>query len=317
MQTGNISFCDKFALNIKSEEIKKKILHDLEEKYNIKILNKHFEVFKDDISISKLERCPYMFCLKSNGNPYLMFLTRINNINTCIMIDKKIQQGYFLPRMIIVHTMFNEKLFNNTLLDGEMVKDNSKNWVYLINDIYVHCDKYLIDSNLIKRHNMVYNLLETDYRQGNDLFYIQVKKLFQLNELKEAVTNFKSKIPYTTRGLIFKPMFIKFRDILYNFDNSVIKINTKTKFSQNNEYIETKPNVVLDKQIFNIKNTQTPDVYLLYKDNTFIGNACVNTLSVSKFLSNLFKDTHLQMSYNVECVYNTKFEKWTPIVLAN
>ena len=112
-------------------------------------------------------------------------------------------------------------------------------------------------------------------------------------------------------------MFIKFRDILYNFDNSVIKINTKTKFSQSNEYIETKPNLVLEKQIFNIKNTQTPDVYLLYKDNTFIGNACVNTLSVSKFLSNLFKDTHLQMSFNVECVYNTKFEKWTPIVLAN
>ena len=315
MQTGNISFCDKFALNIKSEEIKKKILHNLEDKYNIKILNKHFEVFREDISISKLEKCPYMFCLKSNGNPYLMFLTRINNINTCIMIDKKIQQGYFLPRMIIVHTMFNDKLFDNTLMDGEMVKDNSKNWVYMINDIYVYCDKYLIDSNVIKRHNIVYNLFERDYRQGNDLFYIQVKRLFQLNELKDAVTSFKTKIPYTTRGLIFKPMFIKFRDILYNFDNSVIKINTKTKFSQNNEYIEKKPN--FEKQVFNIKNTQTPDVYLLYKDKTCVGNACVNTLSVSKFLSNLFKDAHLQMSFNVECVYNTKFEKWTPIMLAN
>ena len=35
--------------------------------------------------------------------------------------------------------LFNDKLFNNTLLDGEMVKDNSKSWVYVINDMYVYC----------------------------------------------------------------------------------------------------------------------------------------------------------------------------------
>lgn len=326
MQTGTISFCDKFALNVKSEDIKKNILKLLEEKYNIKILNKHFEIFKEDVSVAKLEKCPYMFCLKSNGNPYLMFLTRINSINTCILIDKKIQQGYFLPRMIVVHMMFDEKLFDNTLLDGEMVKDNSKNWVYLINDMYVYAGTHLVDNNLIKRHNMIYNMLKNEYKNASVLFWIQVKRLFKLNELGVAIDEYRHELPYTSRGVLFKPMFIKFKDILYNFDNSVIKLNTKSKFGTTNEYIDQTINSIAlhkdnttvvskhnEKQVFNIRNTQTPDIYHLYKDESFVGNACVNTLAVSRFLSNLFKDAHLHTNFNVVCVYNTKFDKWTPI----
>jgi len=107
MQTGNISFCDKIALNVKSDNTKRAILTELES-YGLRILCKHFDVFHEEISVQRLKRNPYMFCLKSNGNPYYMFLTRVNNVNTCVMIDKKIQQGYFLPRMIIVHKMFND-----------------------------------------------------------------------------------------------------------------------------------------------------------------------------------------------------------------
>lgn len=314
MQTGNISFCDKLALNIKAEEIKQKLLYELETKYNTKILNKHFEVFRQETSLPKLTKCPYMFCLKSNGNPYFMFLTRINNINTCIMIDKKIQQGYFLPRMIIVHTMFSNELFEDTLFDGEMIRDMNGQWVYLINDMYVLKGNYLVDMNIVKRYNTIYSILENDYTQHNDLFYIQVKKLFQMPELSNVVNNFKNELNYSSRGVIFKPMFIKFKDILYNFDDSLIKHNKKKKVGTSNEFIETKN---LDKQIFSIKNTQTPDVYQLYQKNVFIGNACVNSLSVSKFLSNIFKDSLLHESFEVECVYNCKFNKWTPVRLVS
>lgn len=312
MQTGNISFCDKIALNIKAEEFKEKILYDLETKYNIKILNKHFEIFRNEVSLPKLTKCPYMFCLKSNGNPYFMFLTRINNVNTCIMIDKKIQQGYFLPRMIIVHMMFGDELFKDTLFDGEMIRDMDGEWVYLLNDIYVNKGNHLVDTNIVKRHNIMYSLLEKEYRQHNDLFYIQVKRIFPLNELKNVVNGFKNELKYTSRGVMFKPMFIKFKDILYNFDDSLVKQNKKNKIGTTNEFIETQN---LDKQVFMIKNTHTPDIYQLYQNNKFIGNACVNTLSVSKFCLGIFKDTSLNDTFKVECTYNTKFNKWTPIRL--
>ncbi len=93
MQTGSISFCEKQALNIKSNDTKNlfndKLIH-----YNVKILQKHFERFNED-TFTKLKNNPYVASLKSNGNPYLLFLTTFQNADVCIMIDKKIQQGYF------------------------------------------------------------------------------------------------------------------------------------------------------------------------------------------------------------------------------
>jgi hypothetical protein len=310
MQTGQISFCNKTALNIKSEDVKKKILNELESKYNIKILHRHFDVFNNQVSLGKLQKSPYLFCLKSNGNPYYMFLTKLNNINTCLLIDKKIQQGYFLPRMIIVHYMFDDHLFNNTLFDGEMVKDKNNHWVYILNDIYVYNNTYLIDSNLIKRYNLLFSILEDHYLEYNNLFNIQVKKLFKLTEISK-MDDFKKMLPYSSRGILFKPMFLKFRDILLNFDESIIQNTFKPKLSNLNEYCS---NIVSNQSLF-IMKTELPDIYNLYDDKKkLIGHAMVNSLKISKYLQNLFKNSNLNETFNIECRFNTKFNKWEPIV---
>lgn len=311
MQTGQISFCNKFALNIKSEDVKKKILNELESKFNIKILNKHFDTFNENISTTKLQKSPYLFCLKSNGNPYLMYLTKINNINTCVLIDKKIQQGYFLPRMIIVHYMFDDHLFENTLFDGEMVKDKKNEWVYLINDIYVHNNIYLIDSNLIKRHNLIYNILSKQFLMYNNIFSIQIKKLFKLCEIQNIET-FQKKLNYSSRGILFKPMFFKFKDILLNFNNDVIKTVHKPKLSNLNEFI-TKD--TLNSQSLKIMKTELPDIYNLYDEKKqLLGHAMVNSMKISQYLHELFKNSSLNETFSINCRFNNKFNKWEPIL---
>ena len=42
MHLGVISFCNRVAHNIKSNDIKTEILNEIEQKYNIKIIQKHF-----------------------------------------------------------------------------------------------------------------------------------------------------------------------------------------------------------------------------------------------------------------------------------
>tara|TARA_Y100000389_G_scaffold186685_1_gene207303 strand:+ start:2358 stop:3353 length:996 start_codon:yes stop_codon:yes gene_type:complete len=328
MQTGNISFCEKTALNIKSDNTKKQILQNIEDKYGIKVLKKHFENFDESSSISKLQKNPYLMCLKSNGNPYFMLLTRINEINTCILIDKKIQQGYFLPRMIVIHKQFSDKLFNDTIIDGEMIKDKNENWVYLINDMFVYCGKKLDDLNFIKRVNILYDLLENHYKKGHlDIFAMQIKKYFKCSDLHSEMLPFRNIVPYSSRGIIFKPMFYKFKDILYNFDNSLIVSTKKVKrLGKTNEFImsdtktfntninQSKFNVSENKQ-FIIKSTNTPDIYVLHdiKTNDIVGNACVNNLNTSKFLNTLFENSSLNTSFHVNCKLNPKFNKWIPI----
>ena len=92
MQTGTISFCNKTALNIKSTDIKNSILQNLENEFDIKIINKHHEIFSEEFSFKKLNKVPFLLSTKTNGNPYFLYCTRINFTNTVIIIDKKIQQ---------------------------------------------------------------------------------------------------------------------------------------------------------------------------------------------------------------------------------
>jgi hypothetical protein len=236
MQTGIISFCGQNSLNIKSNDTKK-ILNDRLLKYDIKVLKKHFEKFDSKSSISKLKTNPYVVSLKSNGNPYLLFLTKFNDNDVALFIDKKIQQGYFLPRMIIERLCWDHQLFSDTIFDGEMIK-NGDNWLYLLNDVYVHKGKRLETQNCMKRLQLLDELLLKHYFPlPNQKFNIQIKKYFKVSDVEDAIS-LQSDLPYTSRGLIFKPLFIRFRDILFNFDDSLIDNSKRKKYSEANRFIE-------------------------------------------------------------------------------
>ena len=323
MQTGSISFCDTNALNIKSESVKKLILNKIEKTYGFKIMNKHFENYNESTP-GKLERNPHVMSLKSNGNPYFMFLTCIHNVNTCLLIDKKIQQGYFYPRMIIVHMMFDDELFQDTLFDGEMLKTVSGSWMYLLNDVFVFKREALNNMNLIKRVSLLHSIMMDKFSENISSFDIQIKKYFECCEI-DKLTNFKHNLPYTTRGIIFTPLFLKFRKVLFNFDSSLIKSTRRMKLSNENEFMTTKQNplpqtnikpvVKEQKDNFIIRYSGNPDVYHLHDSITKaqVGFACVNSITTSKMLSDKFKNTTLQAEFSVQCIYKEKFNKWMPI----
>lgn len=222
MQLGEISFCDKIGYNIRSDDIKKKILVDLESLYKFKVIQKHYDKYNSDIHDAILETNPHMVCTRTNGNPYLLYLTQINNVNHCIFIDKKIQQGYSLPRMILVKMWFEDSLFENTLFEGEMIKDRDSKWTFLVGDLLADGPNSLHNQNLVKRINRVYHILDTQYRVDSiNVCDIKVKKYFYYHELPTMHLYYEN-LNYNIRGIYFKPLFLKFKDILYNFDDSLI-----------------------------------------------------------------------------------------------
>lgn len=348
MQTGTISFCDKQSLNIKSNDTKK-LFNDKLMKYDVKILQKHFERFGND-TINKLKRNPYVASLKSNGNPYLLFLTKFHNTDICIMIDKKIQQGYFLPRMIIDRLCFDSTLFTDTLFEGEMIKSNSKDkWIFMINDILAIEGVKQDNVNFIKRYNKIHEIVSTKYHPlPGQKFSIQIKKYFKVNDIDDLLS-FKDTLEYSSRGIIFKPMFLKFRDILYNFDDSLIDNKKKIKYSEDNKFIESIDNTfkntnttnttsainlayihekksngdninqVITNRVLEVEKTDKPDVFNLYDDDKkHIGIACIPTLKTSKLMHSAFKNATLVEKIKFECKYTDKFaNKWIPIAIAN
>jgi hypothetical protein len=327
MQISEISFVDKIAYNIKADDTKKHILDSIEKRYNLKIITKHHERF-DERLMPTINNNPHLVCARSNGNPYFLHMMKYNFTNYCVFIDKKIQQGYFYPRMIICNFHFDDSLFSDTILEGEMVKTKSGKWIFVFNDLLVLKGEFLSDSNVVKRLNLLYETLEKDFKPDDmDICQFAVKKYFKYDAIKELVNDHVPKLPYTCRGLYFKPLFLRFREILINFDDSVIKKVERKKYKNAGNFLLNEDAVEIIKQQeqivqqnkecnFNIRKTSNPDIYELYdiNSNKMDGTACIPTLKLSKAMYHLFQNKNVVDKVPIKCEFSEKWNKWVPML---
>jgi hypothetical protein len=331
---GEISFCDKVAFNIKSDDTKKYLLDRLEKKYKLKIITKHFDRFEEKM-MSTLNNNPHLLCVRSNGNPYFLYLTKFNFVNYCIFVDKKIQQGYFFPRMIITNFHFDDELFEDTILDGEMIKKNEDKWVFLLHDLIVYKGRYLLEQNLVKRINLLYEMLKKEFQPDiMDISRLQVKKFFRYDELHTFLNDHIPQLPYTCRGIYFKPLFLRFRDVLINFNDDLVKKVERNKFKhvknfllledvvnkhtseQDTNMMQKTPSMTNNTRTFFVRKTSQPDVYEMYDvaQGNLVDTACVPSMRVSKFLRNIFMTKNMVDQVELVCELSEKFNKWVPMV---
>ena len=349
-QVSEISFCDKKALNIKSDDFKKYILDQLNSLYNVNIMNRHYEVLNTK-NVGHLQNNPYVISVKSlEGNNYYLFCLRHNDVNTCIFIDRKVCKGYAYPRMICVKYQFDDTVFTNTLFEGEMVKYNDKHWAFIINDIISHNNSHLTNVNLMKRLSTLNDILTRHYKPDLilDICKLQVKKYFSYTDFDTVLHEFIPSLTYQSKGFIFKSIHLKFPNYLYVLENvpklcsssgnGTSNSNTVKNSLNNNQNTDTilhdennrsrskSPELkLIDTSILDIHIPQElkivkgdkPDTYYLYKirnndaSEEKIGLIGLPNLKTSKWVSNLFKEKRESM---IMCEYNTNFKKWVPIL---
>ena len=332
---GIISFSDRVAFNIKSNDHKDIILDQLNSLYNIKILQRHHHNLDNNNVNFILSN--HLMNLRSNGNRYYLYFTLYNNIETIYYIDKKIHPGYQRPRIIFGRGLFDKKLFKNTLLDGEMVKCKDNKWTFLINDIICYEGNYLNKKMLPDRLKIIYNILENQYTPDKTIDVCTFKVKCYFNMCKESIENImelSSNLNYTCRGIYIWPYDIKYKPKLYNFDeSSVINVVRKTKDITEFKSMEiTKEPAIIDtvkdtsiveitkelnneEKILFIVKTNEPDIYNVYDNEDVhnkpsIGIALVQTLSDSKLLRNSFRDKNAITNIKFVCVFVEKFKKW-------
>lgn len=347
---GIISFSDRIAHNIKCNEHKDFVLNQLNNLYNIKIIQKHHHnLDENNVNISLSQ--PHLMNLRSNGNRYYLYFTLYNDIEIIYFIDKKIHPGYQKPRIILDRGLFDKKLFKNTLLDGEMVKCNDKKWTFLINDIVSYEGVHLYNKVLPERLKIIYNLLENQYTPDEtiDVCNYKVKNYYYINKSGfTEMINLSKKLNYTCRGIYMWSYNLKHKPKLCNFDDStVINVIRKTKDitgyqslndtdtikddiikqqKDNREHIkeplrehikEQNDNNNVEKVLCLVK-TNEPDIYNVYENENVlntqsIGIALVQSMLVSKMLRIAFKNRNVTTYIKYKCVYDNKFEKWRPI----
>tara|TARA_Y100001958_G_C21182923_1_gene512480 strand:- start:435 stop:1385 length:951 start_codon:yes stop_codon:yes gene_type:complete len=290
-------FCNKEIDNIISNDLKDYILKDIKRRTGIDHKHRYAKIYND--AYKKNLNNPHILCLKTFGNPYLMYCTQINNVNYCLLIDKKIKKGHVYPKMYIVLYRFKSDLFKGSLFETELVRDKSNNWLLHIGDIYNYKGNTTSDMEICDRMNIITNILENDFIDDTftNVCPIEVKKYFNMYE-KDEIKTFINSLNYKIRGFYFVPINITYSNILYMFTDDDI----------NHIYSITDEN---KKLIFKITKTMKSDVYELYlntKENIQkVGYAYLSNYQKSKYVKELFD---VKEDINVICKFNEFFKKW-------
>ena len=145
------SFCNKQLDNVTNNDVKKHILDDLCNRTKITYKHRYAKLYNPQFQ--KNFNNPHLLCLKTIGSPYLLYCTQINDVNYCFLIDKKIKDGYSYPKIFLVPYRFNDNIFNGTLFETELLKDNDEKWFLLISDIYSYGGSNVFTKQITERMN--------------------------------------------------------------------------------------------------------------------------------------------------------------------
>ena len=88
-----------------------------------------------------------------------------------------------------------------------------------------------------------------------------------------------------------------------NIDDNVIQtVSIKTK--DNIEFTLKKDNIK------SVIKTDLPDIYKVKEDNKYLS---IQTIKQSHMICDVFKDTNLNFTKSIKCLYSNEFDKWIPI----
>lgn len=323
---SNISFCNKEASNIRCNDFKQKMIDYLDNKYKIKINNKDFVKINPNILKKNIEKHQHLISLKSAGNPYYFFLTKIKGQNCCFYIDQKIVEGHNYPRIIYVQYRFADYLFNDTLINGELIKTYDNEWSFLISDLILMEGKVIDQSiNIHQRVDMIYKILTNHYQPDPvfDICPLQVRRLFYYNELSTLVKDFIPSLGYNSKAICFHTLNPKYDSYIYYFSDDEKKIFFRQQSKVKEDKLEKRDALsnekdTIDKSllanILFVKST-IDDLYQTYcNDNNKIkelGYAAIPTQRHSHHLRVIFNQTVGSHYFN--CRYSKIFKKWIPI----
>ena len=156
------------------------------------------------------------------------------------------------------------------------------------------------------------------------------------NEKVGYTESFSQTLPYSSRGIYFYPLSMRYKPKLINFDDSLIK-TVYRKVKDSPEFVETTtpssqpspplrpvepiiqpPTTLIDENTKTLwlRKTEQPDIYDMYENDNSqhkIGIAYVQSLATSKMLRTIFKNLNVATSVAFICKFDKTFGKWSPV----
>lgn len=296
-----MSFCKRSTIHMNVEDIKS-ILNKITKLTNLH--PKRIEEFSS-LNISHLERNHYLLTFKTNGSKFFLFLTSIKGKKYSLFIS------YDNPRNMIVYNVklrFDRSLYNDTLIDGELLINDKNNWIFMMNNILYIKKKFVGNLYLGKRIKIMSDILRKEYKFDDFLnpCHLQLRSYFLFNHLEMLSRTHNNQLLLIPEKPNNKTFSITIKNLTQN-----LKIITNLSMNYDNKKTEK----------FFVKSTNTPDVFKLYKNQNinienFKGIACISSKRKSFYMKKLFDDSKEEyILINFE--YNNHLKGWEPIIENN
>ena len=248
----NTFFCNKKTLQIVSSQTINEIKSLIKNTGSFNIDSKYYS-FLNRKNINDLKEGRYNVSLSTFGKKFVMFITNYKGKKYCLFINKKDET------MTIVQLKFSNEIFEGSLFEGELVKNEYEKWIFLINDVIYYKGKNIITNDFIQRQEIINDFLENEYEYDeNQGFFLSKKKYYSFHYLKDLIENYMNILNYKSAGLLFKNIDNFSCNYLYIFPEN----RTDSKILQNGIIIDDITNNITKEIHFN-NHKKIPDDNLL------------------------------------------------------
>ena len=342
---SNNLFCGKKTI-ILSSSIRNEIKKKLNNIGTFNITAKYYS-FLSKKNVNNLKDNTYSVSLRSFGKAFVLFIINVNNKNYCVFINKKNEF------MNVVQLNFHKDLYNGTLFDGEIVKNENNKMIFIINDIVYYKGNNLITDKFTNRQNILNNIFLNEFENiKDDNLFLTKKQFFEYKYIKDLVESYMNNLNYKCSGLYFKNhnnfsdnylfIFPECRSdtkILNNgvtIDNQKVRVEPRkspmksinnedmTLFgeienvNENNNNNFEKPKLKTTTCKFLINPTTLPDIYELYclgSNNQIekLTHACVPDMETSNLLNDIINSDSVSDSDYVSDSISEKIKNKTAV----
>lgn len=299
-----------------------------------------------DITTDRVSHGQYVMYLRR------VYGSRGDTESQVLLICKRTQTGHYYPKMHLAHIRFDASLFDGgTVFEGELFgvaprrSRDDVPWIFVADDILAVSGTRVNDPNCTRRRHLMHRVLEDkhvpDPLSGGVIVRTRdhlgmsssmgvISRL--VDELDPSqVSELRFRVCHGTPGRSQRTSVLSLVIPPPETPSSlpdISKAESDSKQPVVHDDVWTPPPPPLVRhdatrwegptRVFWVRRTALPDVYELFNDShqasTPIDTACVATIQQSKALRDVFQDVRNPREHSVamRCVFNTKFNKWTP-----
>lgn len=209
--TKPINFNNR-CFEIQQKDIREEVFRNVKRIGNYNVTSKYY-TFLNKRNLSEIKDGDFRISLSSYGKKFLLFLTTYQDKKKSIFINKKNEV------MMDTSFKFLGDLYQGTLLDGELVKNDENKWIFIINDVPYYKGENMITKSFEERQRVISHILnhEKMVSDGTDTTYISKKMYFQYKNLQDMCKRFRESLNYKTSGVWFRNIFNYGDNYLYVF----------------------------------------------------------------------------------------------------